>query len=204
MMEHMTSPAGFIVSLADVGLDDLVGPVEVLVQEGLSTFSLPVSASGLAEIISIYGLRATFGAHGITTADDVRAAAGAGVSFLLADAPEQSLVEAAGEAGLPLWLPGMTPTEVRGVLGMPVAGALVFPADVVGHAMAAHLGRLGLAGRCIPAGGIGAFSAGEWFKAGAQAVCIDETLLGDALKGGDLAQLRDRCGSFLSVLKKRD
>lgn len=203
MMERMTSPAGIIVRLADVGIDDLVGPVEVLVQEGLATFSLPVGSAAFPDLTSIYGMRATFGAHAVTTVDEVGSAAGVGATFLLADDASLELAEAAGAAGLPIWLPAMTPTEVRAVLRMPVEGVLVFPADVVGHAMASHLGRMGLAERCIPAGGVGAFSAGEWLKAGAPAVCVDETLVGDALTGGDLAQLRDRCGSFLTVLKKK-
>lgn len=203
MMVHMTSPAGFIVCLADVALDALVGPVEVLVQEGFGTLSLPVSSAAFSEMTTIYGMRARFGAHAITTTGDVEAAAAAGATFLLADVAAPELAEAAARVRLPIWLPAMTPTEVRAVLQLPVEGALLFPADVVGHAMAAHLGLLGLAEKCIPAGGVGAFSAGEWFKAGGQAVCIDETLLGDALSGGDLAQLRDRCGSFLTVLKKK-
>lgn len=203
MMVHMTSPAGFIVCLTDVALEALVGPVEVLVQEGLSTFSLPIGSAAFSDLTAIYGMRASFGAHAITTTDDIEAAAAAGASFLLADVAAPELAEAAARVRLPIWLPAMTPTEVRAVLQLPVEGALLFPADVVGHAMAAHLGRLGLAEKCIPVGGVGAFSAEEWFKAGGQAVCVDETLLGNALSGGDLAQLRDRCGSFLSVLNKR-
>lgn len=71
MMERMTSPAGIIVRLADVGIDDLVGPVEVLVQEGLATFSLPVGSAAFPDLTSIYGMRATFGAHAVTTVDEV-------------------------------------------------------------------------------------------------------------------------------------
>ena len=54
----------------------------------------------------------------------------------------------------------------------------------------------------MPRGDVGAFSAGEWLKAGAPAVCIDSTLLGDALTGGDLGQLRDRCTSFKTIQRR--
>lgn len=203
MMGAMTSPTGFVVCLDDVALTDLMGPVEVLIQEGFDTFSLPATAAAFAEVLGIFGARASFGAHGIFTADDVAAAGGAGAAFLIADVADDAVVEAAARQDLPLWLPGMTPTELRSIVSGPVAGAVVFPADIVGHGLAAHLKSHGYMDRLIPRGGVGAFSAGEWFKAGAPAVCIDETLLGDALRGGDLGQLRDRCGSFITVLKRK-
>ena len=53
----------------------------------------------------------------------------------------------------------------------------------------------------MPLGGLGAYAAGEWNKAGAPAVCVDSALLGDAVTGGSLSLLRDRCGSFRSVEK---
>ena len=58
--------------------------------------------------------------------------------------------------------------------------------------------------RVVALGGVGAYAAGEWLKAGAQAVCVDSTLLGDAYSGGSLGQLRDRCASFVAVNKRGD
>jgi len=43
-------------------------------------------------------------------------------------------------------------------------------------------------------------AAGEWLDAGAVAVSIGGPLLGDALKGGDLAALRDRCRTVRMVI----
>ncbi|WP_185975715.1 aldolase [Tessaracoccus rhinocerotis] len=198
----MTSDApltGLVVCLDDVDVDELVGAVEVLVQEGFRNFALAAGSEALGETIEIFAARARFGAHGVRSTQDLARLVAAGGSFAFVDLPEADAVAAAREAGVPVWVQAMTPTEVRGVLELGADGAMLFPADVVGHAMAKHLETLSLADRVVPRGGVGAFAAGEWLKAGAPAVCVDQTLLGDALSGGDLGALRDRCSSFIQV-----
>lgn len=198
----MTTPDGLIVCLDDATTDSLIGPVEVMVHEGLTTFSLPVGCEALGEVKDIYGSRASFGVHGVLTPDELRRAAELDALFALTDDANDDLFWAAGELELPVYLSAMTPTEVRHVVQHEGAGVHLFPADVVGQTMAEHLRGLGMIERVIPRGGLGAFAAGEWLKAGAQAVCVDETLVGNALSGGDLGQLRDRCTSFVSVQRQ--
>lgn len=197
-MSSANVPTGLVVCLDDVALDDLVGAVEVMVQEGLRTFSLPVGHAEATEIVAIFGLRATFGLHGAVTSADVTHQ-NEWAAFVLADVLDDALVARTTELGIPVYAQAMTPWEVRDVLARGATGALLFPADVVGHVMAERLRALGLAEKVVPRGGIGAFSATEWMKAGAPAACVDNTLLGDALRGGDLGLLRDRCGSFAKV-----
>lgn len=196
----MSELRGLIVCLPEAPLDELVGAVEVLAQEGFARFALPVTAEAFADLIAIFGARTTVGALRVSSAAQVEVAAGAGARFVLADVPASDVASAARGHGLPCYLAATTPTEIRAVLDMPDAdGALLYPADVVGHAMANRLAEVGLADRMIPLGGVGAYAAGEWGKAGAPAVCVDSALLGDALAGGSLSLLRDRCGSFRSV-----
>ncbi|MGO1384062.1 MAG: hypothetical protein ACTHWA_06735 [Arachnia sp.] len=197
-MPSNSHPVGLIICLDDVGLDDLVGPVEVMVQEGLKTFSLPVGHADTDDIIAIFGARARFGVHGEVSGAAIESNRG-WCKFALANVADADVVAAAREAGVPLWVQAMTPAEVRAVLALGATGAMLFPADVVGHVMAERLRVLGLAEFVIPRGGIGAFSSTEWMKAGAPAACVDTTLLGDALRGGNLGALRDRCGSFVKV-----
>ncbi len=197
-MPSANAPSGLVICLDDVALDDLVGAVEVMIQEGLKTFSLPVGHAEADDIVAIFGPRATFGLHGAVTAADVVLVQD-WAAFLLVDELDDDLVTRAGESGIAVYAQAMTPTEVRAVLARGATGALLFPADVVGHVMAERLKSLGLAKNVVPRGGIGAFSSTEWMKAGAPAACVDATLLGDALRGGDLGLLRDRCGSFAKV-----
>lgn len=195
-------PSGVFVSLPDAPLDDHVGVVEVLIQQGLTGFALPVSCEAFPDLILIFGARAVFGATRVADADGARLAAQRGARFVLADVASAEVAVAAKEVGLPCHGSAMTPTEVRAALALPDGRALLYPADVTGHSMASRLAELGLIDRVIALGGIGAYAAGEWLKAGAQAVGVEATLLGDAYSGGSLGQLRDRCASFVAVNKK--
>lgn len=201
-MPNAVPLSGLVVLLDDVDIDDLVGVVEVLVQEGFGSFSLPAGSQALAEFAVIYAARARIGVHGLTSAEHVDGAAGAGCTFALFDAPDEAGIEAAEAAGMAVYSQAMTPGEVRGTLRLPVTGALLFPADVVGHLMASRLATLGLVERVVPRGGLGAYAAGEWLKAGAPAACVDAILLTDSLRGGDLQALRDRCSSFIDAQNK--
>ena len=195
----MTSPRGLIVCLPDAPADDLVAVVEVLIEEGFSTFALPVSSDAYGEIVAIFGARATLGALRVSTVDQVVAASAGGARFVLCDVASGRLADAAAALDLSCYLSAMTPSEVRSVLETSATGALLYPADVIGHAMAPRLAELGLADRVVPLGGLGAYAAGEWSKAGSRAVCVDGTLLGDAVTGGSLSMLRDRAGAFRAV-----
>lgn len=196
----MTLPNGIVTCLPDIDVEELVGIVEVLIQEQLPAFVVPLSA--MRELRAVFGQRAVLGTWEIVDADGVRASHKAGADFVFADVADADMVAAAQELGIPFHATATTPLEVRALLALGATGALLWPADVVGHVMAQHLARVGLAGRTIPMGGLGAFAAGEWLKAGAPAAAVDSTLLGDAVDGGDLGQLRDRCGSFRKAAQR--
>ncbi|MCG6567429.1 hypothetical protein C3E87_07315 [Tessaracoccus sp. ZS01] len=192
---------GIVVCLPDASLDDYVGVIEVLVQEGFSRFALPAGAAAFADVTTIFGARADFGALRVSSSAEVHRSAEAGAAFVFSDVADSDVADAADERGLECWCSAMTPREVRAALQLS-NGALLYPADVVGHAMAARLKELGVVDRVVPLGGIGAYAAGEWFKAGAPAVGVDQTLLGDAFDGGSLSQLRDRCNSFIALERR--
>ena len=51
----------------------------------------------------------------------------------------------------------------------------------------------------MPVGGVDAGRAAEYLAAGAIAVGVGSPLVGDAARGGDLEELRERAAEFLSV-----
>lgn len=193
-MGRMSVPSGIVTCLPESDVDDLVGVVEVLVQEHLPTFAVPAALVG--ELRGIFGPRATFGAWEVADLAGLEQAHDGGAEFVLADVADQDMVVFADRHSMQFYATATTALEIRALLELGATGAVLWPADVVGHVMAAHLARVGLVEHVIPMGGIGAFAAGEWLKYGSPAACVDHTLLGDAPTGGDLGQLRDRCGSF--------
>lgn len=197
-------PRGLIVCLPVAEVDDYVGVIETLIQEGLHTFALPAESADLATVVEIFGARASFGAHRVRSAAQAAGCADSGAGFALIDLPDDEALAVALDRGMGAFVAAMTPAEVRAAYRSGATGALLYPADVVGHAMGHRLAELGLADRAIPLGAVGAYAAGEWLASGAPAVCIDSSLLGDAFDGGSLAQLRDRCGSFVTVQRSHE
>ena len=192
--DTMTVPSGIITCLPDADLDDVASVVEVLIQEHLNTFAVPLGRLG--ELRSIFGARANFGVWGIDGINALTQSIEADAQFILTDGADEDMAATARGHSATWFASALTPLEVRAVLELGATGALLWPAEIVGHSMAKHLARLGLTPRVIPMGGVGAFAAGEWLVHGSPAACVDETLLGDSLGGGDLGMLRDRCESF--------
>ncbi|WP_185744256.1 bifunctional 4-hydroxy-2-oxoglutarate aldolase/2-dehydro-3-deoxy-phosphogluconate aldolase [Arachnia propionica] len=186
---------GLVVLVDPAPLSTLVGVVEVLVQEGAANISLSAEDGALEPMLGMYGARTRIGCHG--PLPDVMAAMGMGAQFLLPDDLDEPSARAARERGVACYGMAMTPTEVRRALELPVDGVQLFPADVTGPLMADRLRSIGLIEHVIPRGGVVAYSAKQWLKAGAPAVCADSALLADALTGGDLAALRERYRNYV-------
>ena len=71
-MPEQTVPRRVVVSLPDAPLDDHVGVVEVLIQEGLTQLALPAACEAFADVVAIFGARAVVGATRVADADGVR------------------------------------------------------------------------------------------------------------------------------------
>ena len=76
----------------------------------------------------------------------------------------------------------------------------IFPAETVGAGYLKHLRGPFPDLEAVPSGGVDLDATREWLDAGAVAVSIGGPLLGDALKGGDLDALRDRCRAVRAVV----
>ncbi|MDO5083028.1 hypothetical protein [Arachnia propionica] len=185
---------GLVVLLDSAPLDSLVGVLEVLVQEGTTSISLPATCDDFGTITAMYAARTRIGCHG--PLPEVLRRLDHGAQFLLPDELDPAAAVAARERGVACYAMAMTPTEVRSALHLPVDGVQLYPADVTGPLMAERLREVGLIQHVIPRGGIAAYAAKQWLQAGAPAVCLDSPLLGDALTGGDLGALRERYRNF--------
>ena len=170
---------GTVALLDDAPLDDLIGVVEVLAQEGVKNLSLPAAAPDLEELVSLYGQRVRLGAHG--PVDDPAALVARGADFILPDFLTPDAAITADTLRVACYASAMTPNETVTALEMPVAGVQLRPAEVVGPTMAEHLRELGLIGRVVPRGGLISFTAKQWLKAGSPAVCMDRHLIDDNL-----------------------
>lgn len=182
----------------------LVPVLEVMVQEGLSTFSVSLTDLALlGQLREIFTDRASFGAHDVVTVEDAARAIEVGPEFILASSDDADVVGLGAEAGVATLPAGLTPNELRRAWGAQAPAVQVLPADMFGSSYPEALKALIPGIPFIPRGNLGGWSMGRWFEAGAIACVADSPLVGDALTGGNLSHLRDRCRTYLDVVPKK-
>ncbi|WP_051232218.1 bifunctional 4-hydroxy-2-oxoglutarate aldolase/2-dehydro-3-deoxy-phosphogluconate aldolase [Acidipropionibacterium thoenii] len=187
--------------LPDVPASDLFAPLEVMVQEKVTVFSLPApDVERFRTITTVFGARATFGAHGVLDPSAPDELIAAGMAFCLPVAASAQLLSALRQAGIPAAPDALTPAEVRAAWAGGADAVQVVPADMGGTSYPERLAELAPGVACLPRGGLGSFAMRQWLKTGAVAVCMDDTLVGDACEGGTLPALRERCRSVRGVV----
>lgn len=190
-----------VATLPDRAMPSLVAAVEVMVQEGIRAFSLPVAkVDEVTRLVGVFGPRAVFGVHDVGNAEQLGQAIEAGAQFLALSGPDEDLVQRSRDAGLPMLVAALTPTEVRQAWSLGISSVVVVPAEVMGSGYPEALVQLAPEATITARGGLGAYSARRWDEAGAVAVWLDEALLGDAFTGGSLASLRERCQTFRAAV----
>ena len=160
-----------------------------------------ISADALAVIAEVARLApdgAVIGAGTVLTSDDVARAAGAGATFMVTPALTESVAESVA-VGIPVLAGGFTPTEVLAAMRQGATAVKLFPATVGGPSYLRALREPLPDVPFVPVGGVDVALAGEYLAAGALAVGVGGSLLGDAARGGDLDALRARAAAFLSV-----
>ncbi len=176
--------------------------LEILAQKGLTTIALHhTNLAWLDDLRELYGERLRFGVHGPITLEQLEPTLTRAPEFVLANGPDQALVEAGAVAGVTVLPSALTPNELLELHHRGGAGVQVFPADVMGGAYGSSLRWVCPEFVLVPRGGLGAWACTRWFEAGAACCVIDEALIGDALdEGGNLGQLRERAVSYLETV----
>jgi 2-dehydro-3-deoxyphosphogluconate aldolase/(4S)-4-hydroxy-2-oxoglutarate aldolase len=184
--------------------DAALAAVLTLADSGVAL--IEVSLTGADALGTIRRARAALGpgfglgAGTVLTVDDARSAADAGATFLVTPALAPSLGEA-GRLGLPVLAGALTPTEVVQAGSGGAAAVKLFPASLGGPDYLGALRDPFPHTAFVPVGGVDADGARRYLDRGAVAVGVGSPLLGDALRGGDPAALRDRAAAFLAAVR---
>ncbi len=157
----------------------------------------------IEEVRRLSGGRCLIGAGTVLTHDDVARSVDAGAQFIVTPAVAESVGDAA-DRGLPVLAGALTPTEVVTAMGLGATAVKLFPAASGGPAYLRALREPQPTVPFVPVGGVDVARAREYFAAGAVAVGLGSPLLGDAVRGGDLAPLRARAAEFLAVAAEAD
>ena len=170
--------------------------IEALVSGGVRSIELTLSTGGVFDLLP--GLKQQFGGDAeigvgtVTSRDQARQALDGGADYLVTPAMVTEVVDAAVEAGVPVFPGGLTPTELLAGMQAGATAVKLFPASTVGPGYLGQLRGPFPEMLVIPSGGIGIDDAADWIAAGALAVSLGGPLIRDAFSGGDLTALSER------------
>lgn len=185
-------------------VDDFLPVCDVLVEEGILslefTLTTPDLPPRLGELAERYHAHADVGVGTVVTVDQAREAIDRGADYLVTPTMNLDIVAHAVAAEVAIFPGGLTPTELQAGWEAGAAAVKIFPAQTVGASYLKHLHGPFPDLRAIPSGGVDLAATQAWLAAGAVAVSLGRPLLGDALSGGSLSLLRDRCRAVRDVV----
>ena len=179
---------------------------DVLVEEGILSLELTLTTPGLfdalPQLVHRYATAADVGVGTVRTESEAKRAMDDGAQYLVTPTISLPVVTLAVERQVAVFPGGLTPTELAAGWDAGATAVKIFPAETVGAAYLKHLRGPLPDLEAIPSGGVDLDATREWLKAGAVAVSIGGPLLGDALKGGDLSALRERCRAVRALIEE--
>jgi len=167
----------------------------VLAAAGVRALELTLTTPGTIDALPELAAAlpdACFGVGTVLDAEDARRAVEAGARFLVTPGAYLDVVAVAREAGIPVIAGALTPTEVSAVWAAGASAVKIFPASAVGDSYLTQLRGPFPDLPAMPSGGVGLDDIAGWIAAGAVGVSLGGPLLGDALRGGDPAELGAR------------
>ena len=177
---------------------------DVLVEEGILSLELTLTIPGLldalADLVNRYTDTADIGVGTVLSESEAQRAIESGARFLVTPTMNLPVIKLAVERQIAVFPGGLTPTELAAGCDAGATAVKIFPAQTVGAGYLKHLRGPFPELQAVPSGGVDLDAAREWLDAGAVAASIGGPLLGDALKGGDLDALRDRCRAVHAVI----
>jgi 2-dehydro-3-deoxyphosphogluconate aldolase / (4S)-4-hydroxy-2-oxoglutarate aldolase len=176
--------------------------VRTLFDAGLNavelTMTTPRALDSLASVREEAPAGAWVGMGTVLDGAAAREAIAAGAQFLVSVVTDEDVVSTAVEAGVPVVPAATTPTEILRAWRLGASAVKVFPAATLGPDYFRHVLAPLPHVRLVATGGVGPDDVDAFLRAGASAVGMGTPLLGDALEGGDLDALAERCRQVLS------
>jgi 2-dehydro-3-deoxyphosphogluconate aldolase/(4S)-4-hydroxy-2-oxoglutarate aldolase len=153
---------------------------ETLRGSGITAIEFTLTTPGALDTLSMLSPKyddVLFGAGTVLSADMARQALQAGARFIVSPVLKQELVEVGHQAGAPVILGGLTPTEMLQAWEWGADFVKLFPASSMGpdyiKAVRAPLPQL----RIMPTGGVSAESAASYLQAGAACLGVGGKLV---------------------------
>jgi 2-dehydro-3-deoxyphosphogluconate aldolase/(4S)-4-hydroxy-2-oxoglutarate aldolase len=140
------------------------------------------------------------GAGTVLTVAQAKEAIEAGASFLVTPGLRPDVARAAHEAGVPIVLGALTPTEVAQAIDLGAAAVKIFPAKAFGPGYFKDLRGPYPGLPLVASGGVNADNAAEFLAQGALAVCAGTDVVPpDVVAAGDWQEIARRARAFTAA-----
>jgi 2-dehydro-3-deoxyphosphogluconate aldolase/(4S)-4-hydroxy-2-oxoglutarate aldolase len=173
-----------------------------LVELTFTTPELPRHLQACAEAAEQTGV--IVGAGTVLTAADARSAVDAGAQFLVTPGigPDAAAIVATGhDAGVPVFLGALTPSEVMTATALGSDAVKIFPASRFGPAYLKDLRGPFPDVPLVPSGGVNASNARDFLAAGASVLCAGSNVVAPAVvAAGDWTTITAAAAAFRDSL----
>ncbi|MFF0990571.1 bifunctional 4-hydroxy-2-oxoglutarate aldolase/2-dehydro-3-deoxy-phosphogluconate aldolase [Kocuria sp. CPCC 205315] len=209
-----TSPSATLLSTRVVAVlraqdaRDYAPVIAALQQGGVLSIELTLSTAGVFTELPVlqkqFGSDLEIGVGTVTSVEEAETALALGAAFLVTPTTEPDVITACTRRGVPVYPGGLTPTELHTGWKTGATAVKVFPASTVGAGYISQLRGPFPDLEIIPSGGVNIEDVPSWIEAGALAVSLGGPLIGDAFKGGDLAQLTARARRVRALVEQTE
>lgn len=163
------------------------------------TFTTPGVLGHLERAADVEGT--CLGVGTVRTAAQARDAVNAGAKFLVTPDVNEEVAAAARDAGVPIFLGALTPSEVARAADLGSVAVKIFPAKAFGPGYLKDLHGPFPGLPLLPSGGVSEANASEFLAAGAVAVCAGTSVVPPAtVADGDWADITSRAARFVAAL----
>ncbi|WP_348789654.1 bifunctional 4-hydroxy-2-oxoglutarate aldolase/2-dehydro-3-deoxy-phosphogluconate aldolase [Leifsonia sp. NPDC080035] len=184
-------------------IDDPASLCRALAAGGIPVVEFTFTTPGVEAVIAEAVAAAPDALVGAGTVTDVRtatAAIEAGARFLVTPGLSEGAAAVAREAGVPILLGALSPTEVMRAVELGAAAVKVFPASLVGPGYLKDLRGPFPDIPFVPSGGLDAGNAAEWMRAGALAVTAGSSVVSAAdIAGARWTDVAERARAFTTA-----
>lgn len=174
-----------------------------LVEGGIHWVEFTFTTPGVAALLQHAGHETgrRIGAGTVLTRAQAEEAIAAGAQFLVTPGCRPAVAAVANEAGIPVIMGALTPTEVAVAVDLGATAVKVFPAHTLGPRYFADLAAPYPGVPLVASGGVNSGNAADYLAAGAVAVCAGSEVVPAALvAGADWAGISARGKAFVDAL----
>lgn len=162
------------------------------------TFTTPGVEAVIAQAVAA-APGTVVGAGTVVDARTAEAAIAAGATFLVTPGISEDAAAVAREAGVPILLGALTPSEVMRAVALGAAAVKVFPAGAVGPGYLRDLHGPFPDVPLVPSGGLHEGNARAWIDAGALAITAGSSVVGSAdIVAADWAAVTRKARAFVT------